>query len=76
MLVDALKAQHELGILIGGQHGDEIIGLKNETDSVPAHPGQLSPPQSRQVAALDPDTPARGNIQSPDQVEDRRFAGP
>ena len=71
---DVLQGQDKLGVLVGGQDRDQVVGLKDEAHPVPAEAGQRAPAQFRQVAPFQVHRALAGRVQGADHVEDGGLA--
>jgi hypothetical protein len=70
----ALQQHDILNVFNGRQHGDQVVGLENETDAMQAqirHPGTA---QFLIVLAIDPNRAAIRLVQAADQVEQGGFS--
>ena len=73
-LGDALDDHHDLGILVGTEDWQQVVGLKHEADPVAAQVAELLAGEHPEVCALESDSARRRRVQSADQVERGRLA--
>jgi hypothetical protein len=72
--VESLDEQGELDVLGGGEYGDEIEGLKDETDLPAAQGGEALWIQLGGVYAIDEDAAGGGLVDAADEVEEGGLA--
>ena len=69
------EQQRQLDVLIGRQHWQQVIELKDEADVAGAPPGQLRFAHTADEIAADLNAAMRRRIEAGDEVEERGFAG-
>ena len=70
------QQQRQLDVLLGRQHGQQVVELEDEPDVLRAPLRELAAAQRADGHAVDLDGAARGRVESADQVQQRRLAGP
>src|SRR6266567_1595764 len=70
----ALVIERDLDVLHHGELLNEIVGLKNETESGPAHGGEQIVIHLRDILAAEPVAAGRRPIEATEQVEQSGFA--
>ena len=68
-----LNQQWVLDIFASGKHGDEVEGLKDEADLLPAEERSLGRAELRSVSTVDEDVTAGGLIDAANEIEQGRF---
>ncbi len=66
---DPLQREHGLRILVCGEHGNQVVGLEDESDPISTQMPPLPTPKTTQIAPVNADRPARGAVQRADQIE-------
>jgi len=69
------EQQGQLDILKGGEHGDEVVHLKDEADMARAPLGELVGGHVRDFVAGHGDAAVRGDVEAAKQIEQRGLAG-
>src|SRR5207247_9560251 len=74
----ALPGEHErqAHVLDGGEGGQEVKELEDETDAASAYEGELLVRHQVQGPLLKKNLTARGCVERPKQMHQRRLAGP
>ncbi len=74
-VIHPLEQEDELGVLVGGQNGDEVVELEDETDVIPPEPGLLASRQARDLVARQPDLAGGRFVEGPQHVEQSGLPG-
>src|SRR5713226_8764514 len=69
------QQQWKLDVLIGGEHGNQVVHLKYETDVASAPLRKLARGHVRDFVAVNSDAAGRGNVKSAEQIEQCGLAG-
>jgi hypothetical protein len=72
---EGLKEEGEFDVLRRGQHGNQVVGLEDESDVVGAPVREVGVVEIADVRSLHEDFTLRRPIEAADEVEQRRLAG-
>ena len=70
----ALQIKYEFGIFIGREHRNQIIGLKDKADMLPAEFGQLARIQCGKIDLIDQNLSRCRCVEAPNQIQHAGFA--
>src|SRR5712691_8699603 len=69
------EQQWKLDVLIGGEHGNQVVHLKYETDVASAPLRKLARGHVRDFVAVNSDAASRGHVEAAEKIEQRGLAG-